>query len=113
MTDISVKFCKLLLTSFNVDQSLINNIRPSKNVNPKFQSHFKGLPAFNVFSVNSLSSIEAQRNNPVLKWSEPQKITETKKWFKIKLTLKICWIKIWNILYSQLKRMYRTDITSV
>jgi hypothetical protein len=63
--------------------------------------------------MNSLGSNEAQRNNPVLKWSDPQKITETKKWFKVKLTLKICWIKIWNILYSKLKRTSQTDTTSV
>jgi hypothetical protein len=63
--------------------------------------------------MNSLGSIEAQRNNPVLKWSDPQKITETKKWFKVTLTLKICWIKIWNILYSKLKRTSQADITSV
>ena len=62
--------------------------------------------------MNSLGSIEAQRNNPVLKWSDPQKITETKKWFKVQLTLKICWIKIWNILYSTLKRTSQTDTTS-
>ncbi len=63
--------------------------------------------------MNSLGSIEAQRNNPVLKWSDPQKITETKKWFNVTLTLKICWIKIWNILYSKLKRTSQADITSV
>ena len=63
--------------------------------------------------MNSLGSIEAQRNNSVLKWSDPQKITETKKWFKVTLTLKICWIKIWNILYSKLKRTSQADITSV
>jgi len=34
--------------------------------------------------MNSLGSIEAQRNNSVLKWSDPQKITETKKWFKVR-----------------------------
>jgi len=54
--------------------------------------------------MNSLGSIEAQRNNSVLKWSDPQKITETKKWFKVTLTLKICWIKIWNILYSKVEK---------
>jgi hypothetical protein len=48
----------------------------------KFQSHYKGLPAFTVFSVNNLSSIDAQRNNPVLMWSDPQKITETKSGLK-------------------------------
>jgi len=32
--------------------------------------------------MNSLGSIEAQRNNSVLKWSDPQKITETKSGLK-------------------------------
>jgi hypothetical protein len=85
-------------------QPLINSIRPSKIVNAKFQSHYKGLPAFNVSSVNSLSSIKAQQNKPVLKRLDPQKITITIKWFKVKLTLEICWIKIWNILYSKAKK---------
>ena len=64
-------------------QPLINSIRPSKNVNAKFQSHYKGLPAFTVFSKNSLGSNEAQRNNSVINWSDPKKITETKSGLKL------------------------------
>jgi hypothetical protein len=63
-------------------QPLIYSIRPSTKVNAKFNSYYKGLPALTVFSVNSLSSIEAQQNNPVLKWSDPQKITKTKSGLK-------------------------------
>ena len=62
--------------------------------------------------MNSLGSIEAQRNNSVLKWSDPQKITETKKWFKVTLTLKICWIKYGIFYILKLKRTSQADITS-
>ncbi len=63
--------------------------------------------------MNSLGSIEAQRNNPVLKWSDPQKITETKKWFKVKLTLKTVRVKYGIFYILKLKRTSQTDTTSV